>query len=80
MTTQPDNTQFNSNTINVINTLDTMGDMEFTHSVRFMKYNNPLVNYTYKCGNYIYLRQWDDLYPSLITSLVEVQKGVLSPS
>jgi len=48
--------------------------IETSNSFRVNRFNNPLVNYDYKCGHYITI--WDQLYPSSITPLVEVSRGI----
>ena len=45
---------------------------------RFTRFNNALIQYDYKCGNYI--GTWDKLYPSLINSYIEVARGIRKPS
>lgn len=45
---------------------------------RFNKFSNPSINYNYKSGNY--LGKWNELYPSLMTSFIEVAKGMRKPS
>jgi len=47
---------------------------ETTSSVRYNKYNNALVGYDYKSGHYLGI--WDQLYPSLSTSFIEVTRGI----
>jgi len=47
---------------------------EDTNSVRYNKYNNALVGYDYKSGHYLGL--WDQLYPSLTTSFIEVSRSI----
>lgn len=49
-----------------------------TSAFRFTRFGNTLVQYDYKCGNYI--GGWDKLYPSLITSYLEVARGIRKPS
>ena len=49
-----------------------------TPNFRFTRFNNALIQYDYKCGNYIGI--WDKLYPSLINSYIEVARGVRKPS
>lgn len=44
---------------------------------RSNKFINSYVSYDYKCGNY--LGTWDKLYPSLMTSFIEVARGVRKP-
>jgi len=45
---------------------------------RFTRFNNALIQYDYKCGNYI--GAWEKLYPTLINSFIEVARGVRKPS
>ena len=47
---------------------------ELSTSLRFTRFNNPLISYDYKCGNYLGI--WDQLYPSLMTSFIEVARGI----
>lgn len=47
---------------------------EDTNSVRHNKYNNALVGYDYKSGHYLGI--WDQLYPSLTTSFIEVSRSI----
>jgi len=47
---------------------------ETTSSTRYNKYNNALVGYDYKSGHYLGI--WDQLYPSLTTSFIEVTRGI----
>lgn len=47
-------------------------------SFRFTRFNNPLISYDYKCGNYI--GAWEKLYPSLVTSYIEVARGIRKPT
>lgn len=51
---------------------------EVFNSVRFTRYSTPLINYSYKSGNYLGI--WDKLYPSLITSFIEVAQNVIKPA
>jgi hypothetical protein len=64
-----------SNSINIFETSFNYNSMEVSNSLRFVKYHNPLINYSYKSGNYVGI--WDKLYPSLITSFIEVTKNVI---
>jgi hypothetical protein len=48
--------------------------IETSNSFRLNRFNNPLVNYDYKCGHYITI--WDQLYPSSVTPLIEVSRGI----
>jgi len=47
---------------------------EVSNSQRFTKFTNPLINYDYKCGHYLTI--WDQLYPSLTISFIEVSRGI----
>lgn len=47
---------------------------ELSTGLRFNRFNNPLISYDYKCGNYLGI--WDQLYPSLMTSFIEVARGI----
>ena len=47
---------------------------ETADSVRHNKYNNALVGYDYKSGHYLGI--WDQLYPSLTTSFIEVSRSI----
>ena len=47
---------------------------ENTNLVRYNKYNNALVGYDYKSGHYLGI--WDQLYPSLTTSFIEVSRSI----
>ena len=41
---------------------------------RFLRFSNPLISYDYKCGNYLGI--WEQLYPSLMLSYIEVARGI----
>jgi len=47
---------------------------ETSSNVRFTRFSNPLISYDYKCGHY--LGSWETLYPSLMTSYIEVARGI----
>jgi hypothetical protein len=51
---------------------------ESSTSQRFIRFNNPLINYDYKTGHYI--GNWDKQYPYLINSFIEVARGIRKPS
>jgi len=51
---------------------------EYSNSLRFTRFHNPLINYSYKSGHYLGI--WDKLYPSLMTSFIEVAKNVIKAS
>jgi heme/copper-type cytochrome/quinol oxidase subunit 1 len=51
---------------------------ESSSSQRFTRFNNVLINYDYKTGNYI--GNWDKQYPFLINSFIEVARGIRKPS
>ena len=48
--------------------------LESENLFRFSRFTNPVISYDYKCGNYIGI--WDKLYPSLMTSFIEVARGI----
>ena len=48
--------------------------LESENLFRFSRFTNPIISYDYKCGNYIGI--WDKLYPSLMTSFIEVARGI----
>jgi hypothetical protein len=52
--------------------------IESSVSLRFTRFYNPLINYDYKCGHYLMI--WDQLYPNLITSFIEVSRGIRKSS
>jgi len=56
------------------NVLDSLVSTESSSLVRFNRFSNPLITANYKSGNYI--RFWDGLYPSLVTSFIEISPGV----
>ena len=43
-------------------------------SWRFNRFSYPLISYDYKTGNYLSI--WDQLYPSLSLSFIEVARGI----
>jgi hypothetical protein len=47
---------------------------ETTSMVRFNKHSNALIGYDYKSGHYLGI--WDQLYPSLTTSFIEVSRSI----
>jgi heme/copper-type cytochrome/quinol oxidase subunit 1 len=49
-------------------------NLESSSDVRYNKFSNPIVSYDYKCGHYLGI--WDKLYPSLMTSYIEVARGM----
>ena len=51
--------------------------LENSSYARSNKFINSYVSYDYKCGNYLGI--WDKLYPSLMTSFIEVARGVRKP-
>ena len=56
-------------------TESTMSDFsEKSATSRFSRFSNPTISYDYKCGNYIGI--WEQLYPSLMTSFIEVARGM----
>ena len=51
---------------------------EVASSQRFTRFNSSLINYDYKTGHYI--GNWEQEYPYLITSFIEVARGIKKPS
>jgi hypothetical protein len=64
--------QTSSITPNSSNSEDKFSDS--TTYGRFLRFSNPLISYDYKCGNYLGI--WEQLYPSLILSYIEVARGI----
>lgn len=69
-------TVFTSENITNLDSLQTFNSSmsEVSTSLRFTRFNNPLISYDYKCGNYLGI--WDQLYPSLMISFAEVARGI----
>lgn len=67
-----------SDNINYVPGASTASSAESSDSFRFTRFNNPLIHYDYKCGNY--LGMWDKLYPSLMLSFIEVARGIRKAS
>jgi hypothetical protein len=47
---------------------------DISSSWRFNKFSYPLISYDYKSGNYLTI--WDQLYPALTLSFIEVARGI----
>jgi heme/copper-type cytochrome/quinol oxidase subunit 1 len=74
--TEPLNTSYNSSTLTYTN-FSTNSPMSFADnstSWRFNRYSYPLISYDYKSGNYLSI--WDQLYPALSLSFIEVARGI----
>lgn len=69
-------TVFNSENMTMINSNSNISSSlsETSNSYRFNRFSNPLISYDYKCGHYLGI--WDQLYPSLMTSYIEVARGI----
>jgi len=66
---------FSDNLNNQTDNLNKLSSFSDTsNSVRFNKFSNILIGYDYKSGHYLSI--WDQLYPSLITSFIEVSRGI----
>lgn len=67
---------FSSETVSSINPSNAlMGALsESSDSFRNQRFLNALVSYDYKTGHYLGI--WDQLYPSLMTSFIEVARGI----
>jgi hypothetical protein len=74
--TASESTFYNSENItNVNSSLNSSSSLsEVSNSYRFNRFSNPLISYDYKCGHYLGI--WDQLYPSLMTSYIEVARGI----
>ena len=57
-----------------VQSVQTTSFSEISDSFRFTRFNNPLISYDYKCGHYLGI--WDKLYPSLMTSFIEVARNI----
>jgi hypothetical protein len=69
-------TNFSTENINVANLNENTNLLlsETSNNIRFTRINNPLISYDYKCGHYLGI--WESLYPSLMTSYIEVARGI----
>jgi heme/copper-type cytochrome/quinol oxidase subunit 1 len=67
---------FASETLNrVSSATTTKGNLsESSESFRNQRFLNALISYDYKTGHYLGI--WDQLYPSLMTSFIEVARGI----
>jgi hypothetical protein len=65
---------FSSENINSTKDNQEVQMSELTNNIRFTRFNNPLISYDYKCGNYI--GSWEQLYPALMTSYIEVARNI----
>jgi hypothetical protein len=61
-----------------LNTMYQYSEHSLLGSGRITRYSLPLVNYDYKCGNYLGI--WEKLYPHLIVSFIEVARGIRKSS
>jgi len=52
--------------------------LEISDSVRFTRFFNPIVSYSYKSGHYLGI--WDKVFPALITSFIEPSKNIIKAS
>jgi hypothetical protein len=67
-------TPSSSDNVSPSNSFSASSAIESSDTFRFTRFNNPLIHYDYKCGNY--LGMWDKLYPSLMLSFIEVARGI----
>ena len=67
---------YSTDNLNSSNNIETTNNLlsETSNNVRFTRFNNPLISYDYKCGHYLGI--WESLYPSLMTSYIEVARGI----
>jgi hypothetical protein len=70
------NKVYNSSTVNYqkFSNSSTSNFAENSSTWRFNRYSFPLISYDYKSGNYLSI--WDQLYPSLSLSFIEVARGI----
>jgi hypothetical protein len=71
---------YKSENINLVDekVLESQKFSELSNNFRFIRFYNPIISYDYKTGNYI--GQWESLYPSLITSYIEVARNIRKAS
>jgi hypothetical protein len=76
VTSSKDSTTYNTSNLNylTLNNLYPSSFAENSSSWRFNRYSYPLISYDYKNGNYLSI--WDQLYPSLSLSFIEVARGI----
>ena len=68
---------FSSNNNSLLELRDLYSGIENSSYSRSNKFINSYVSYDYKCGNYLGI--WDKLYPSLMTSFIEIARGIRKP-
>ena len=70
------NTPFSSETLSSLHSASVLkGSLsESSESFRNQRFLNALISYDYKTGHYLGI--WDQLYPSLMTSFIEVARGI----
>ena len=76
-------TRLSANSYQVQDTNSELADaknvfLESSDSTRYNRFFNILVNYDYKTGHYI--GNWEQQYPFLYTSFIEVARGIRKPS
>lgn len=71
---QPNAYFFETNGVAVSQNFNKYTDLENLNSIRFARFNNPSIQYSFKSGSYIEKFKWDKLYPSILTSFIEVSK------
>lgn len=67
-------------TSKIVNKTSTEGLLlnESGDTLRFTRFHNPIISYSYKTGHYIGI--WDKLYPSLMTMFIEAAKNTIKAS
>jgi hypothetical protein len=67
---------YGSSTLNAPSqdTLESKNFSELPSNIRFLRFSNPIISYDYKTGNYV--GQWENLYPSLFVSYIEVARNI----
>jgi heme/copper-type cytochrome/quinol oxidase subunit 1 len=67
-------TEYTSGNLSTATGYDSKYGTESSIGLRFTRFSNPLISKDYKYG--VYLRSWDRLYPSLMTSIEELGSNV----
>lgn len=69
---------YNTEVLNTTGNFFNYSGLELNNSLRFTRYYNPLISFAPKSGNYIGL--WEKLYPSLMTTFIEITLNVIKAS
>jgi len=78
----PNNNKLNYLSENITTSVDEVAKFtklsEIANNYRHLQFTNPIVSYDFKTGNYIGI--WDQLYPSLMLSYIEVARNIRKSS